>query len=80
MPFGGTQVNTPEMPDPVSVDLRPCTGLRTCVCRETVVPPLEVLPSDFNYSHQQYLYKNPDGYCGIGPNGMTCQVGVAKTS
>jgi peptide-methionine (S)-S-oxide reductase len=27
--------------------------------------------------HQQYLYKNPDGYCGIGPNGMTCQVGVA---
>src|SRR5690606_19828516 len=29
--------------------------------------------------HQQYLHKNPDGYCGIGPNGMTCPVGVAST-
>jgi peptide-methionine (S)-S-oxide reductase len=29
--------------------------------------------------HQQYLYKNPGGYCGIGPNGMSCPVGVAKT-
>jgi peptide-methionine (S)-S-oxide reductase len=27
--------------------------------------------------HQQYLHKNPNGYCGIGPNGMTCPVGVA---
>ena len=27
--------------------------------------------------HQQYLEKNPDGYCGIGPNGMTCPVGIA---
>jgi peptide-methionine (S)-S-oxide reductase len=29
--------------------------------------------------HQQYLEKNPAGYCGIGPNGMSCPVGVAKT-
>jgi peptide-methionine (S)-S-oxide reductase len=29
--------------------------------------------------HQQYLHKNPGGYCGIGPNGMSCPVGVAKT-
>ena len=28
--------------------------------------------------HQQYLHKNPGGYCNIGPNGMTCPVGVAK--
>jgi len=28
--------------------------------------------------HQQYLAKNPDGYCGIGPNGLTCQTGVAR--
>ncbi|NUT36843.1 MAG: peptide-methionine (S)-S-oxide reductase MsrA [Hamadaea sp.] len=28
--------------------------------------------------HQQYLAKNPNGYCGIGPNGMTCPVGVAS--
>ena len=29
--------------------------------------------------HQQYLHKNPNGYCGIGPNGMSCPVGVAST-
>jgi peptide-methionine (S)-S-oxide reductase len=28
--------------------------------------------------HQQYLHKNPGGYCNHGPNGMTCPVGVAK--
>jgi len=26
--------------------------------------------------HQQYLAKNPDGYCGIGGTGVTCPVGV----
>ncbi len=26
--------------------------------------------------HQQYLFKNPGGYCNHGPNGLTCQVGV----
>jgi peptide-methionine (S)-S-oxide reductase len=26
--------------------------------------------------HQQYLEKNPDGYCGIGGTGVTCPVGV----
>jgi len=28
--------------------------------------------------HQQYLYKNPGGYCNHGPNGMTCPVGILK--
>jgi peptide-methionine (S)-S-oxide reductase len=27
--------------------------------------------------HQQYLHKNPGGYCNIGPNGMSCPVGLA---
>jgi len=26
--------------------------------------------------HQQYLAKNPNGYCGIGGTGVTCQVGT----
>jgi peptide-methionine (S)-S-oxide reductase len=26
--------------------------------------------------HQQYLAKNPGGYCGIGGTGITCPVGV----
>ncbi|MGX2994958.1 peptide-methionine (S)-S-oxide reductase MsrA [Streptomyces sp. JNUCC 64] len=28
--------------------------------------------------HQQYLEKNPNGYCGIGGTGVSCPVGVAK--
>jgi peptide-methionine (S)-S-oxide reductase len=27
--------------------------------------------------HQQYLAKNPDGYCGIGGTGVTCPAGVS---
>ncbi len=26
--------------------------------------------------HQQYLHKNPGGYCGIGGTGVSCQIGV----
>jgi len=28
--------------------------------------------------HQQYLHKNPGGYCNHGPNGMTCPVGLPR--
>ncbi|CAM5401318.1 peptide methionine sulfoxide reductase MsrA [Streptomyces tanashiensis] len=28
--------------------------------------------------HQQYLDKNPAGYCGIGGTGLSCPIGVAK--
>ncbi|MFO1515454.1 MAG: peptide-methionine (S)-S-oxide reductase MsrA [Lysobacterales bacterium] len=27
--------------------------------------------------HQQYLAKNPDGYCGLGGTGVACPIGVA---
>ncbi len=26
--------------------------------------------------HQQYLAKNPDGYCGLGGTGVACQIGA----
>ena len=35
--------------------------------------------SEFFYAedyHQQYLAKNPSGYCGIGGTGVSCPVGV----
>ncbi len=38
---------------------------------------------DFFYAeeyHQQYLAKNPDGYCGLGGTGLSCPVGVAKAT
>jgi peptide-methionine (S)-S-oxide reductase len=29
--------------------------------------------------HQQYLYKVPNGYCGLGGTGVSCPVGLAST-
>jgi peptide-methionine (S)-S-oxide reductase len=26
--------------------------------------------------HQQYLAKNPNGYCGLGGTGVSCPVGL----
>jgi peptide-methionine (S)-S-oxide reductase len=28
--------------------------------------------------HQQYLAKNPGGYCGLGGTGVSCPVGLAS--
>jgi peptide-methionine (S)-S-oxide reductase len=30
--------------------------------------------------HQQYLGKNPRGYCGLGGTGVSCQTGVAEAA
>jgi peptide-methionine (S)-S-oxide reductase len=30
--------------------------------------------------HQQYLSKNPNGYCGIGGTGVSCPIGVPLRS
>ena len=31
-------------------------------------------------THQQYLAKNPDGYCGLGGTGVSCPVGVVRSA
>jgi peptide-methionine (S)-S-oxide reductase len=40
----------------------------------------EILPApEFYYAeeyHQQYLAKNPDGYCGLGGTGVSCPIGL----
>jgi peptide-methionine (S)-S-oxide reductase len=44
----------------------------------------EILPApDFYYAedyHQQYLAKNPGGYCGLGGTGVSCPVGLGGSS
>ena len=43
----------------------------------------EIAPAgDFYYAepyHQQYLAKNPNGYCGLGGTGVSCPVGLTAS-
>ncbi len=44
----------------------------------------EIKPApEFYYAedyHQQYLGKNPNGYCGLGGTGVSCPVGIAAAA
>ncbi len=41
----------------------------------------EIIPAETFYFaeayHQQYLAKNPNGYCGLGGTGVSCPIGIA---
>ena len=42
-------------------------------------PPRSCAAPEFYFAedyHQQYLAKNPHGYCGLGGTGVTCQIGT----
>lgn len=43
------------------------------ITTEIVAAPELYFAEDY---HQQYLAKNPDGYCGIGGTGVACPIGV----
>ncbi len=43
------------------------------ITTEIVDAPAYYYAEDY---HQQYLAKNPNGYCGIGGTGVTCPIGV----
>jgi peptide-methionine (S)-S-oxide reductase len=46
------------------------------ITTEIVAAPEFYYAEDY---HQQYLAKNPGGYCGLGGTGVSCPVGVATT-
>lgn len=48
-------------------------GYRTIT---TEIAPLDVFYYAEDY-HQQYLGKNPNGYCGMGGTGVSCPIGLA---
>ena len=43
------------------------------ITTEIVSVPAFYFAEDY---HQQYLAKNPDGYCGVGGTGVVCPIGV----
>lgn len=46
--------------------------------RAAITTEIELAP-EFFYAedeHQQYLHKNPHGYCGLAGTGVTCQIGT----
>jgi peptide-methionine (S)-S-oxide reductase len=45
------------------------------ITTEIAVAPAFYYAEDY---HQQYLAKNPDGYCGLGGTGVACPVGLAS--
>ena len=44
------------------------------ITTEIIEAPTFYFAEDY---HQQYLAKNPNGYCGIGGTGVTCPIGVS---
>ena len=66
------------------------TGPRTSRCStssSSATITTEARPADeagtFYYAedyHQQYLHKVPNGYCGLGGTGISCPVGVVRSS
>ena len=43
---------------------------------ETEIAPLTTFYYEGDAVHQQYLHKNPAGYCGLGGTGVSCPIGV----
>jgi len=46
------------------------------ITTEIVAAPEFYYAEDY---HQQYLAKNPDGYCGLGGTGVSCPIGIKTT-
>jgi peptide-methionine (S)-S-oxide reductase len=49
-------------------------GHRDAITTEILAAPAFYYAEDY---HQQYLAKNPGGYCGLGGTGVSCPVGLA---
>jgi peptide-methionine (S)-S-oxide reductase len=48
-------------------------GMRDAISTEILDAPAFYYAEDY---HQQYLAKNPNGYCGLGGTGVSCPIGL----
>ena len=50
-------------------------GHREPITTEVLAAPPFYFAEEY---HQQYLHKNPDGYCGLGGTGVSCPIGLMR--
>ena len=73
---------TPEQAKVAQASLQAFQPVVTAAGRGTItteIKPLEAYYYAEDY-HQQYLAKNPAGYCGLGGTGVSCPIGVGVTA
>jgi len=80
-----TQPNTPDIYYYSDAQRKAAEGAKAAYAKALAAQGLgaittEILPApEFYFAedyHQQYLAKNPRGYCGLGGTGVTCQIGT----
>ncbi|HTK15319.1 MAG TPA: peptide-methionine (S)-S-oxide reductase MsrA [Acidimicrobiia bacterium] len=72
--FGGAQLDAAEASREMFQKQLDASGFST-ITTEIVEAPTFFYAEDY---HQQYLAKNPGGYCGLGGTGVSCPIGLAR--
>ena len=57
-----------SLPEPSFIERDP-----QAITTEIIDAPAFYYAEDY---HQQYLARNPGGYCGLGGTGVTCPIGI----
>jgi len=73
--FGSEQADAAEASRKMFQERLAAEGYGT-ITTEVVEAPAFFYAEDY---HQQYLAKNPGGYCGLGGTGVSCPIGLART-
>ena len=72
--FGNAQLDAAEASRGMFQSRLTESGFQT-ITTEIVPAPAFFYAEDY---HQQYLAKNPGGYCGLGGTGVSCPIGLAR--
>ena len=73
--FGSAQLDAAEASREMFQKQLDASGFST-ITTEIIEAPTFFYAEDY---HQQYLAKNPGGYCGLGGTGVSCPIGLART-
>lgn len=75
--YGSAQLTAAQASRDAYARALTASGHRAPITTEIKEAPEFYYAEDY---HQQYLGKNPQGYCGLGGTGVSCTVGVAATA